>query len=505
MQLGKTLIGGQGRSRSGREIPSHLTTLSIGWLNNRLKAIAVHRGVIEGTWEAADEVRSPGNFGELIKEAAEKTGYRGQTVSLILGHPRLAQQLVDLPPVKRGAMRKILQRQAQQQRIFAGEAAWACQSCLPSKMIQQAVLHLFPKAMLDQLVAGCHANGLRLTLVTPASSVLHQQLVRLPLEKGEVGLLAAKTGATTTLVIGRNDGQILLARTLPATWNDGADRLAVDLNRTILFVNQQYGLSVKGLWLFGEDAQEQCRDIQRLMQVPVQLSPVECGPLYWETQALRLRPGHSPNFISAEMRIEPQKRAVARIVGAATALFVAASAGVSVYCHRQSEQETRNIEILQRQAMQYVDRLQKLTYRNAELDRKEKVIGVVTGGRTAPVVEWVLGYLSEACPDDLVITNLHLKEDLDSWKLQLAGTRQGSEDEGATRSFSNSVVVLATRLSTGPLHMAIDGSLKEVSAGGSKQTIPPISSWPTRTARTNTPTGVKLLAENQFLIEGVVR
>ena len=385
MQLSSALIRRPGRIRGETAIPSHLTTLNVGWLNNRFKAIAVHRGIIEGTWEAAEEVKGPGSFGELIKTAAEKTGYRGQHVALVLAHPRLAQQLVDVPPVKRGALRKILQRQAQQQKIFPGEAAWAYQTCLAGKTIQQVVLHLFPKTMLDQLVAGCQRNGLHLTLVTPASSVLHQQLVQLPLEKGEVGLLAAKTGATTTVVIGRNDGQILLARTLPATWNDGADRLAVDLSRTILFVNQQHGLTVKGLWLFGEGAQEQCREIQKLVQLPVQLSPVECGPLYWETQALRLRPAQSPNFISVEMRIEPQKRAVARMVGVATALFVMASAAITLYCHRQGEQETRNIAMLQRQTAQFAEQLQKLTQRNAELDRRERVVRVVTGGRIAPI------------------------------------------------------------------------------------------------------------------------
>ncbi len=505
MQLGKTLFGGEGKSRVGGEIPSHLTTLSIGWLNNRFKASAVHRGIIEGTWEAPEEVKGPGSYRELIKEAAERTGYRGQTVSLILSHPRLAQQLVDVPPVKRGALRRILQRQAQQQKIFPGEASWAYQTCLPGKGIQQVVLHLFPKTMLDQLVAGCQTNGLRLTLVTPASSVLHQQLMQLPLEKGEVGLLAAKTGATTTVVIGRNDGQILLARTLPATWNDGADRLAVDLNRTILFVNQQYGLPVKGLWLFGDGAQDQCRDVQRLVQLPVQLSPVECGPFYWETQSLRLRPAQSPNFISVEMRIEPQKRAVARMVGVATALFVMISAAITIYCRRQGEQEMLNIEMLQRQAMQYAERLQKLTERNAELDRREKIVRVVTDGRPAPVPGWVLGYLGEVCPKDLVITNLHLKQETDSWKLQLAGTVQATEDGSAALTFSNSVVVLAARLSSGPLHMAVAGAGKEDGASSRGHTVAPIGSWPIRTTRTNSPAGVKLLADNQFLIEGVVR
>ena len=55
-------------------------------------------------------------------------------------------------------------------------------------------------------------------------------------------------------------GQILLARTLPGNWNQDAQRLAVDLNRTILFVNQQQGAALnQGVWLFGPGAVERSR------------------------------------------------------------------------------------------------------------------------------------------------------------------------------------------------------------------------------------------------------
>src|SRR5258705_6073031 len=138
---------------------------------------------------------------------------------------------------------KLVQRQAQQQKFFPGEAAWAYQSCAASKNSQRVLLHLFPRLLLNQFVQGCKANNLHLTWVLPPSAVLHRQMTQLGLENEEVGHLAAVTGGFTTLVIGRGDGQILLARTLPGTWNEDAERLALDLNRTMLFVNQQYGVA----------------------------------------------------------------------------------------------------------------------------------------------------------------------------------------------------------------------------------------------------------------------
>src|SRR5205823_11521057 len=131
------------------------------------------------------------------------------------------------------------------------------------KWPQQVVLYLIPNTLLTQFLQGCQRHGYYLTAVLPPSAVLHQQRRQLPLEKGEVALLAAETAGSTTVVIGGSDGQIFLARTLAGNWNDGAERLALDLNRTILFVQQQYGVTVnRGVWLFGTGAEEQCEAVQ---------------------------------------------------------------------------------------------------------------------------------------------------------------------------------------------------------------------------------------------------
>src|SRR6478672_5485626 len=125
------------RKPGASAIPTYVTTLSLSWLNSQFKAVAVNRGKIEGTWENPAELDASANFEMLLREAIQKTGFRGQTVSLVLAHPRLVQQLLEVPPVKGVAMRKIVQRQAQQQKMFSGEAAWTFQ---PSHSTKTSVI-----------------------------------------------------------------------------------------------------------------------------------------------------------------------------------------------------------------------------------------------------------------------------------------------------------------------------------------------------------------------------
>jgi hypothetical protein len=477
------------RKLSADAIPAHLTTLSVSWLNGQFKAVAVERGVVQGTWEYPGEAEEAEQFGELLREAIARTNYAGRMVSLVLAHPRLAQQLVDLPPVKGPAVQKIIRRQAQQQKLFAGEAAWACQTSLSAKGTQRVILHLFPKPLLDQLIQGCQRSGLDLIAVVPASAVLHGQLMHLPMEAEEVGLLAADTGGSTTVVIGRKDGQLLLVRTLSNTWNGSIERLAVDLNRTMLFISQQCGATVsEGVWLFGPGAQSQAQALQGQMQLPVSVSPVEYQPFAWATSALTLDPRRTPNFLSPELRRAPRRRVYARVVVASAALLLLGAVVASAFSLWAARQETANLEHLRQTFAQLEKRRQQLQLRNTDFFQQQQLIDLVLERRPSPVPMWVLGYLSEVVPPELAVTNLHLQRVGDSWKLRMTTASQGSASGQASvpPEVASAVVQLRTKLSDGPFRMApLSGIENEASRPASSAS---------RSAMVNA-----------LLIEGVVR
>jgi hypothetical protein len=478
---------GIGVRRPGDAIPSSLTTLSVSWLNSQFKAVAVHRGAVEGSWERPGETEGAGQFEALIGEAVARTNYRGQTVWLVLAHPRLVEQHIEVPPVKGQAMQKVIRQQARQQKFFPGEAAWVYQTLLSAKGVQGVILHLFPKPTLDQLVQGCQGNGLDLIAVVPVSAVLHGQLTQLPLEKEEVALLAAETGGSTTVVIGRKNGQLLRVRTLPNTWNESVERLAVDLNRTIRFFSQQYDAGIgEKVWLFGAGAQEQAQALQGKLQLPVSVSPVEHQPCYWAVDALKLRAPFNPNFLSPRLQTAPQRRAYAKVVGAGAALLVLVAAAATVFCLWRARQETANLERERQRAAQLRTRLDQLQRGNAELSRKQQLVNLVLEGRPSPVPVWFLGYLSEVVPPELAVTHLHLKHADNSWKLQMAVARQGAASQPGPSEVSNAIARLRAQLSFGPFHLTpLRGSEKEPSAQPRAGFNPP--------------------AGDPFLIEGIIR
>ena len=482
-------------------LSSAQTTLGISWFNNQFKAVAAHRGTVTGAWAHLGESANVGEFEALLREAVQKTGFRGLSVSLVLAQSWSAQQMVDLPPVKGPALKKILARQAQQQKFFVGEPAWSYEESADERDSRRFILHLVPKAALNQLIAACHNNGLHLVSVVPPSTIFQQQLRKLPLEKQDVAMLAGETGGATTIVIGRNDGRILLARTLHGTWKEGGERLALDLNRTILFASQKYGISLtKDLWLYGPDAPSQAQAVRPHLEISVSASPVEYDPFYAATRALALRPQLSSNFISPVMQKAHQRDLFAKAVLAMTVFAVVASLAVTGFAFFQTRQS-------QAAMRQLADQYQRLETQRGPLEKLKSQLALdqsidkqVLAARPPPVPFWLFAALSETVPAGCTVTNFHIKRDGDSWKVQLSGEYQA--DAGAENT--NARALLAARFSGGPFHMnLIDGNAKSRDSAGANGSGG-VSTW---LANLGTAPAVKAAepTARNFEIEGVLR
>jgi hypothetical protein len=497
-------------------IPAHLTTLSVSWLNKQFKAVAIHRGVVEGSWESPTEIEGASHFEELVREAVKNTGYHGNTVSLVLAHQRMVQQLVDLPPVKGQALTRLVERQASQQKFFPSEAVFAWQNCPSAKGTQRVILHLFPKILLHQLIQGARKNDLHLTAVLPPFGVLHQQVAALPFDKtkDEVEILAAETGGSTTVVIARGESDLLLARNLPGSWNEEPERLAVDLNRTLLYAGQQYGISPKkGLWVFGKGAKEKAPEVQKSLGMPVNLSPVDDTPFYWATEAVKLRPAATPNFVSHQLQMAPQRRVFAKVVAALVVLVLLVSFGASGLLALQTRAERRIAKELAGDLQHLQERHKELQRRNAELDRKQKVVDLVAGGRATSVPFWLLAYLGEAVPPELVLTNLVVRQETNQWRVQMAGVGQIGPRATNTPPLSYSIATLRQRLATGPFRLALaepeskkapDPQMRPVAAksGESKEAI---LAWLGNVRNVQVRTNTTAAEESWFSFEGVMR
>ncbi len=454
------MLNVQSRRRgSGSGFGSYSHTLSVSWLGKRFRALAIHRGQIQSAWECPDPVEGTHRFTELLERAVATTGYSGETVSLVLAHPRLAHQLVEVPPAKGAELTKLLERAAQQQSgpLFTTKASWSAYPVESIKGTPRFLLNLFPKPLLEELLAGARKANLFLTGVFPPTAVLQQQLQELPNPEADVVMLAADTGGATTVVVGHSDGRVLLARALAGNWNDSLPTLALDLRRTMLFVNQQHSTDVRALYLFGSGAAERAAELQAQVGLPTRPSPADLHPDYWARTVLRVPPAAAQNFVSREQQMAPQRHRFAWVVGSATALSALACLAVAYSLHRIRTAELANLEGLRAQTAQLQARHRELQELQQAAAQQRELVDRVAANRPPPVAAWALGYLADAVPHELVVTNFLVRREEDVWRLRLAGVPQPPATNGPA-SIQAAVATLTNRLATGPLRLQLPGS-----------------------------------------------
>src|SRR5262245_50047236 len=397
------------------------TILCLSYLNGQFKAMAVHKGTVVGTWERSGMLEDFADFSTVLTEAIDKTKYQGTNVALVLAHPRLTQQLVEVPPVKGWNLERYIQRRVVQLKTFEGEASWSYQPTLPTKNARALLLHIFPKALLNELVQGCQQAGLRLIKILPTTSILHSQLMQLPLAEDEIALLAAETGGTTTVVIGRKDGQTYLGRSLSNSWNHHPERVVRDLNRTILYVKQQFGATVNSLWLFGDGSQVHVPVMQSLVRTPVKPSPVEPTPFYWNEHALKLPFKEDSNLISTEVQQAPQRRMLFRVIALVVMFLMLASLATAALVERLVRNNHKTIAELRPKIVRLSERKRDLEQRHADLMEKKTFVNVVHEQKTPPVPGWFLAYLSEVFPEALVLTHMQVIREDEQWLVERRG------------------------------------------------------------------------------------
>jgi hypothetical protein len=476
------------------------TILCLSCLNGQLKAVAFQRGSPPRTWERPAPVDDFGSFAAVVKEAVEKTGYTGQQVAIVLAHARLNDQIMEVPPrIKGWTLDRFLQRRAQRLKTFEGEAVWSRQPALPTKNSDAVLLHLFPQEMLNQLARGCREAGLQLVRVLPATAVLSHQLKELALEKDAVALLAAETGPTTTVVIGRRDSRVCLGRVLHTSWNIQPERVAIDLTRTIGFAEQQTGVAVTSAWMFGADVPARLPNMQALLKLPVRPSPVECRPFYWAEQAAKPAAKGDGDLVSREAREAPQRRRFLTVTSVVLLVLFLGSMATAGFFEWLLRNDSRIIEKLNADVVRLRQVKAGWEERHADRVRKTELIRIVSDEKPPPLAGGFLGYLSEAAPEDLLLTELRVKRTNDFWSVRIAGTAQPTTNAEPERVLREAFDTMVKNLSSGPFRMEVNRS--GLGDGADRPDSPPVElgAPPTLPGQEQAP------KTNTFVIEGVIR
>lgn len=463
-----------------------LSLLSVSWINGRIEAVGVHKGRVTGTWSSPDAIDDAAQVGRLLKEAAVRTDFPGTAVSLVISHPRLNHQLVETPPAKGPALAGLVKRQVSKLKVFDGEAAWSYQPSLPTKNAQAVLVHLFPQKHIEELSGAASESGLRLLAVYPVTPILQDQIAALRLKPNDVGVVVAEMSGMITVVVGRADGQVLMCRALDAARPEAGAGLGVDLNRTVLYVSQQFGVSVSSVWLFGHGLAARQAELQTQIQVPVRVSPESPRPTYWAEESARRSIVELPNLLTREQRQEPQRQILFRMTALLTALITIAGVAWLITSEILIHREKRNVQVLQRRITELEDTHRVKQSEYAVLGRKEQMARAVLTDRPDPAVVWFLGYVADVTPPELVLTNVSVRLHQKHWDFSVGGVLQGMTNDEPVLVLSNAVSTLGERIRGGPFFAnptgrgAVVASTNAVPKVVAEPNLGSLANWSTR-------------------------
>jgi hypothetical protein len=464
----------------------------------------------------------------LLKEAVRQTGYNGTNVALVLEHPRMIHQLVDMPPAQGREQVLYIERLVNQCKISEEEVAWGWQPAEAIKLNKGVVLYMFPQPLQDQLIQACREARLHLLVMVSATVVLGSQLAELSLEDGEIMLLAAAIEGKTAVVVGRKQGPIFSERSVRHCWHQNPARVVLEINRSILFVKQQFGADVQSICLFGPGAEQQSKLMMSEAEVPVRLSPIEFTPFYWAEQLLKIAPDALPNLINQRQREAPRRRALARLTAFLTVgLLVVPSLVLSAWIESRVLAQSNAVAKMKPKELQWQAEKEDLQKRMAELEQKKQLVQIIEEQKLPPIPGWVLTHVANSLPDELLLTEFQVKR-LDEiseaaglalakknpkvtkvnlagvpeappgglWSVRLVGDgkARASVDETASPNVLEAFERWVNQLATGPLHLKITNKVLPTARTGQS------AAWLMTGGQSQGPA-----RRPPFVIEGVIR
>lgn len=398
--------------------------LAVSWLNGGIKAVAMNGRAVVAVWESPARIELVAELTGALREAVAATRFQGTEVVFLLEHRNLLYHLQETPPAQGGVLRKLLERAVAKNRFFEEDAVWGFTELPVLKNTHRTLLNLAPRSLVQGIAAACEEVGLQLGGVFPTAAVLHQQLRTLPLAAKEPVLLASFVEGNLCLVAVTAGGSPLFARSLTGSGPLALERAEQEIKRTLLFTQQQFGVNIARVCLFGDALNQLLGQSKARDAWTFEPSPVTEDAFYFAREAAGLPLRLSTNLYAGSAASARRWRLPLAATAAALLALALPAAIVAEVLVRRGDTITRSLDASrQRNA----DRASSNEARILEKQRLETLLQLATKADHPPLPGLFLHQLATSLPEGLALTALDLERTPSGWALGLEGTSTNSD------------------------------------------------------------------------------
>jgi hypothetical protein len=460
---GQTAAGGPTRRKASRRSRDQL---GIVWLRGTLHLAVMRQRKTLGRWSSPEPVRTVEEFAAALDTALAELKFQGTDTFLVFEGEQFVHQPETAPSFSPSATKAYLQSRVARYAKEHGPVLWVAQPAIGPKEERTWILHLMAQEFYGQLRRVFLPRRLDLTRIFPMVVPVQREMNGFPISHGLPALVAAEVAEATVIVVALAGGPVLFTRTILASLEEAPARVAIEINRSLLYAKQQFNVSVDRIWLAtrtgraSDEVTAKCGAGKVVMVLPT--SPDE-----WVQSAARVARTHPVNLIAGyiqQKRRDQFLRLGLMIVG----WLGLAVLGTKLWEENRSWQvEKQRLEAVQARAPELEAERDRLVVRNKAV-QTERVLRQRLGTEALPPVpSRLLAYLAGVLPADASLSTFAVKwhEENSAWTFQCEGQIAG-DDESAREAIG----ALQRLLAKGPLRIrftTMQGGAGRASFGGS--------------------------------------
>ncbi len=382
-------------------------SLSVTWIHGVFQAAVYRRQHALAIYSRPGLVRSMEDFSTALRAAVAKLEFRGVKAALVFEREEFSHQMESVPPASRRVQHDYIRNRALRN---GGPVAQthSYQRTYSPKQEQNVILHLLPTTIFTEIVGAFETLNLRLEKVFPYFALIPLQLQRLGLERDEIVLMVTENAGVTSMVSGRRDGQILFGRAIFNDWRRDANRAATEINRSILFARQRFGITIDTVFLVGESVNQARESLLAQLDRTFVVKTHECPNTVWLSLLQRLPAGDSANLLAERLQQQARRKLV-RFVFTSTLWLLFTLAGLSALRAEWNYQlQLFYFADLQRNRAKLEETLTVLADREASARHSAHTVSEVIDKREPPVAAGFMRWIGPQLPDFLRLTQLQI-------------------------------------------------------------------------------------------------
>jgi hypothetical protein len=434
--------------------------LGIGWLYGSLCAAVFRRNKMVDSWAGSAPVQTMAEFEPALDEALTKLDFTGTEVFLLLENEQFVHQPESAPAFSDSVARAYLHGRVQRYEKDHEPVLWVGQQTLSAKQEQAFILHLLPRSLYSELNNLLLARRLDLTRILPLVVPIKRELDRFPIAKDKPVLVAVEAGGATVIMVAKVSGQLVLARTILASWSADPARIGVEINRSRLYAKQQYGTTVEKIWLLGQNNQSTA-EVNAKCGADKQIMVLPTKPVEWLQTAAKLPPRQPINLVAGYLKRKRRNSIVRRLLIAACWLGLGLFLTDTWTRAQDWKGEKRRLAALSANEQGMTAERDRLAARNRAVEREKNFIRQADDERLPPVAGKFLAYLVSVLPGEIRLTDLAVKWEgaAGGWSFRLDGAIEADEETAR-----EAVGTLQRQLTQSPLRARFNATARAVVA-----------------------------------------